>query len=93
MRMRWLMAAMALVMGLGAAQAQESGLDRVVERFMALDEDASGTVSWDEYWAMVQERAKARFDEMDADGDGEVSEDEFRRFWRQRKAFWYRPGH
>ncbi len=64
--------------------------DKVVEKFMALDLDESDGVSWNEYLAMVQNRAHQRFMHMDANRDGEVSEEEFRDFWRREKARWYR---
>lgn len=64
--------------------------DRIVSRFMALDTDASGGVSFDEYMAWVEQRAKTRFEAMDTDGDGEVSDAEYRLFWKSRLAHWYR---
>jgi|AMFO01.1.fsa_nt_gi hypothetical protein len=70
--------------------APHSATDRIVARFMALDTDASGGVSADEYMAWVEQRARARFEAMDANGDGEVSDEEYRAFWKSRMAHWYR---
>jgi len=67
-----------------------SPTDRIVLRFMELDTDASEGVSFDEYMAMVNQRAEDRFRSMDANQDEEVSEEEFRQFWLTRKAQWYR---
>jgi len=64
--------------------------DKIVDRFMELDADASDGVSRQEYLDMVTRRAEERFQSMDADGDGEVTAEEFRGFWKKRKAQWYR---
>jgi hypothetical protein len=70
--------------------AGQTPTDRIVARFMALDADESGGVSFDEYMAMVQQRAEARYQAMDANQDGEVTDEEYRAFWKQRMARWYR---
>ena len=67
-----------------------SPVDKVVARFMALDTDTSGGVSFEEYMAMVRKRAEARYAAMDANGDGEVTGKEYRAFWKSRMAHWYR---
>ncbi|HKJ83788.1 MAG TPA: hypothetical protein VJ961_07225 [Mariprofundaceae bacterium] len=64
--------------------------DKIVDHFMALDTDKSDGVSFDEYMAMVQQRAAERFATMDANGDGQVTPEEYRKFWKERKAQWYR---
>jgi len=64
--------------------------DKIVKNFMQLDTDKSDAVSFDEYMAMVQQRAKDRFDAMDANHDGQVTPDEYRQFWLHRMAQWYR---
>lgn len=64
--------------------------DKIVKSFMQLDTDKSNAVSFDEYMAMVQQRAKDRFDAMDANHDGQVTPDEYRQFWLHRMAQWYR---
>lgn len=64
--------------------------DKIVNRFMALDTDASEGVSFDEYMTMVQQRAQDRFKSMDANGDGEVTADEYRQFWQSRMSQLYR---
>ncbi len=74
----------------GAPEGPMSATDRIVARFMALDTDTSGSVSLDEYMAMVQQRAMARYQAMDSNGDGEVSDKEYRAFWKSRLAHWYR---
>jgi len=73
-----------------ASSGPKSTTDKIAEKFMALDVDASDGVSMDEYITMVQQRVMARFAAMDADADGEVSEDEYRIFWKSRMAKWYR---
>lgn len=79
------------------AQETNGGLktttDKIVDKFMLLDSDASKGVSMDEYMTMVQMRAKARFAAMDANGDGQVTADEYRAFWKARMAQWYRLKH
>ncbi len=68
----------------------KTATDKIVDRFMALDEDASDGVSIEEYVEMVSGRALERFAQMDVDGDGEVTDLEYREFWQQKKAQWYR---
>lgn len=68
----------------------KTATDKIVDRFMALDEDGSGSVAIEEYIEMVSERALERFIQMDTDGDGEVTDLEYREFWQQKKAKWYR---
>ena len=72
---------------------QQTPTDKIVNAFMQLDTDNSGSVSFDEYMTMVQQRAKDRFDAMDTNHDGQVSPDEYRAFWQQREAMWYRLRH
>ncbi|MDQ6959795.1 MAG: hypothetical protein Q9M27_02110 [Mariprofundaceae bacterium] len=67
-----------------------SATDKVVARFMALDTDTSGGVSFKEYMTMVQERIVVRYAAMDADDNGEVTDEEYRTFWKSRMAQWYR---
>jgi len=64
--------------------------DKVVARFMELDTDASGGVSYEEYMTMVRERIVARYAAMDTNDDGEVTDEEYRTFWKLRMAQWYR---
>jgi len=64
--------------------------DKVVARFMELDTDVSGGVSYEEYMTMVRERIVARYAAMDTDDDGEVTDEEYRTFWKLRMAQWYR---
>lgn len=64
--------------------------DKIVAHFMALDTDQDDGVSFDEYMAMVQQRAQDRFATMDVNGDGQVTAEEYRKFWKERKAQWYR---
>ncbi len=68
----------------------ETGADPIVKQFMLLDQDESSSVSFEEYMAMVQERATTRFSLMDTNADGEVTAEEYQQFWLQRKAEWYR---
>jgi len=68
----------------------KSATDKIADAFMELDSDQSGSVSFAEYNAMVERRAKARFRKMDANRDGAVSDEEYREFWRKTKAKWYR---
>jgi len=70
--------------------APKSATDKIVDTFMELDRNNSDSVSYAEYKAMVDQRARLRFRKMDANRDGDVSEDEYREFWRQEKAKWYR---
>ncbi|MDQ6957944.1 MAG: hypothetical protein Q9M24_02395 [Mariprofundaceae bacterium] len=67
-----------------------SATDKIVARFMDLDTDASGGVSYEEYMAMVRERIVARYAAMDTNDDGEVTDEEYRTFWKLRMAQWYR---
>jgi len=73
-----------------ASSGPKTSTDKLVDKFMALDVDASDGVSMDEYITVVQQRVMARFAAMDADADGEVSGDEYRAFWKTRMAKWYR---
>jgi len=74
----------------GDTSGPVTSTDKIVDRFMELDTDASEGVSFDEYMAMVQQRAQDRFKGMDANEDGEVTADEYRQFWQSRMAQWYR---
>ncbi|NWF37573.1 thymidylate synthase [Mariprofundus sp. NF] len=74
----------------GAWAEPKSSTDKIVDRFIELDQDSSEGVSLDEYLLMVNERAKVRFEEMDANRDGEVTDPEYRDFWQKKKAQWYR---
>ncbi len=67
-----------------------SPTDKVVARFMTLDTDTSGGVSFEEYMTMVRERAVTRYAAMDTNHDGEVTDTEYRAFWKSRMAHWYR---
>jgi len=67
-----------------------SATDKIVARFMELDTDASGGVSYEEYMTMVRERIVARYAAMDTNDDGEVTDEEYRTFWKLRMAQWYR---
>jgi len=73
-----------------AFAAPKSSTDKIVDTFMDLDTNASGSVSYGEYKAMVDRRARTRFRKMDANRDGAVTDAEYRAFWRQEKAKWYR---
>jgi len=70
--------------------APKSATDKVVDTFMELDTNHSDSVSYAEYKAMVDQRARLRFKTMDTNRDNEVSEGEYRQFWRKTKAKWYR---
>ncbi len=70
--------------------APKSATDKVVDTFMELDTNHSDSVSYAEYKAMVDQRARSRFKTMDANRDNQVSEGEYREFWRKTKAKWYR---
>ncbi len=66
--------------------------DKIVDRFMALNtnlEESAG-VDFEEYFAMVQQRALDRFKAMDSNQDEEVTEEEYREFWKAQKAQYYR---
>ena len=67
-----------------------SSTDKIVSTFMELDIDSNDAVSYEEYLAMVQQRAEIRFSAMDTNRDKEVSAEEYREFWRAQKAQWYR---
>jgi len=67
-----------------------SATDKVVARFMALDTDTSGGVSFEEYMTMVRDRAAVRYAAMDSNDDGAVTDEEYRTFWKSRMAQWYR---
>ncbi len=73
-----------------ALAAPKSATDKIVDAFMELDTNHSGSVSYAEYKAMVDRRARTRFRKMDANRDGAVSDEEYRSFWRHEKAQWYR---
>lgn len=66
--------------------------DKIVDRFMALNQNPgeSAGVDFNEYMAMVTQRATDRFAAMDANGDEEVTADEYREFWKAQKAQYYR---
>ena len=65
--------------------------DKVVEKFMKLDTDASESVSYREYKSMVLQRLEQRFKHMDKNSDRSISQDEYRNFWTTRKSQYYRP--
>jgi len=91
MSVRWIGAALLFFLAASPAMAEvESATDKIVGTFMALDSDQSDSVSYDEYKAMVDQRAKALFKTMDANRDGQVTDEEYRAFWRKTKAKWYR---
>lgn len=73
-----------------AFAAPKSATDKIVDTFMDLDTNHSGSVSYGEYKAMVDQRARVRFRKMDANRNGSVTDEEYRSFWRQEKAKWYR---
>ncbi len=87
----FLITLMLLLLPRAAAAEVLSATDKVVESFMELDFDESGTVSFDEYELMVMQRLGDRFIAMDADGDEEISEEEYRKFWIEQKSQYYRP--
>jgi len=68
----------------------KTATDKVVDTFMELDGDSSDGVSFSEYKAMVDQRARERFYQMDADRSGDVTADEYRQFWHKEKNRWYR---
>jgi len=78
------------VLTMPAIAAVKSSTDKIADAFMQLDLDASEAVSFEEYKAMVDERAQTRFAAMDRNHDGEVTDAEYRIFWRENKAKWYR---
>jgi len=91
MFMRWICAVLLLLGGANTARAEPlTSTDKIVNAFMELDANKNDGVSYKEYMAMVQQRAKTRFSDMDANRDKEVSADEYRQFWRKQKAQWYR---
>ncbi len=91
MSVRFLGAALLCVLAAMPAQAGvKSATDKIADAFMALDQDASDSVSFAEYKAMVDRRASERFKAMDANRDGTVTDEEYREFWRKTKARWYR---
>lgn len=75
---------------IGFKEGPLTATDKIVNRFMELDRDATESVSFGEYMSMVQARAKARFALMDRNHDGEVSADEYRQFWQAQKSQYYR---
>lgn len=91
--MRMTILAFTLLIAAATVQAQEesnSPIKAIVGKFMQLDEDGSGGVSFDEYMRMVRERAVARYRLMDRNHDGEVSPVEYEEFWKERRARYYR---
>ncbi len=89
--MRWIMLFCLSFSIITSADAEpKTPTDKIVDAFMALDSDASESVSFDEYKAMVDAQAKNRYAQMDRNHDGEVTDEEYRAFWQQRKARWYR---
>jgi len=91
MFVRWVGAVLLFFLAASSAMAEvETSTDKIVGTFMELDTDTSDSVSYDEYKAMVDQRAKARFKTMDANSDGQVTDEEYRAFWRKTKAKWYR---
>ncbi len=91
MSVRFFAAVLLLILATPPAFAEiKSATDKIADAFMALDINQSGSVSYAEYKAMVDRRAKTRFRAMDANRDGQVSDAEYREFWRKTKAKWYR---
>lgn len=74
----------------GNSYAAPTVSDRIVQRFMALDEDESGSVTLDEYMGMVADRAEQRFNAMDSNHDEAVDEKERANYWRKQQSKWYR---
>lgn len=74
----------------GLKEGPLTATDKIVNRFMELDTDATEGISFEEYMLMVQARAEARFALMDESQDGEVSADEYRQFWQTQKSQYYR---
>jgi len=72
------------------AYAAPTVSDRIVQRFMALDEDGSNTVTLDEYMTMVADRAEQRFNAMDRNHDQAVDPKERATYWRKQQSKWYR---
>jgi len=91
MLVRFLAVILLLFWAVSPALAEvKSATDKIADAFMALDTDQSSGVSFNEYNAMVERRAKVRFKAMDANRDGAVSDKEYRKFWRKTEAKWYR---
>jgi len=91
MNMRWMsVSIVAACLSTSAWAAPLTATDKVVNAFMDLDNNHSGSVSQGEYRSMVEQRMNARFREMDANRNGEVTADEYRQFWLAKKAQWYR---
>jgi len=91
MFMRWFGVIVVLCMATSPALAGvKSATDKIVGSFMELDTNQSGNVSYAEYKAMVDRRARARFRAMDANRDKAVSAAEYREYWRKKKSKWYR---
>ena len=89
--MRWIMLFCLSFSIITSANAEpKTPTDKIVDAFMALDQNGSEGVSYGEYKAMVDARARHRYREMDLNRDGEVTEAEYRRFWQTKKAKWYR---
>jgi len=78
------------IAGNSAYAAAPTVSDRIVQRFMALDEDKSGAVTLDEYMVMVTDRAQQRFNAMDSNHDEAVDEKERADYWRKQQSKWYR---
>ncbi|MDX8376757.1 MAG: thymidylate synthase [Mariprofundales bacterium] len=72
-------------------QAGSTGTDKVVAHFMALDADASQSVSAREYLGLVRQKALNNFAHMDRNGDGVVTSSEYRRYWTKEKAKYFIP--
>ncbi|MDX8393649.1 MAG: thymidylate synthase [Mariprofundales bacterium] len=72
-------------------QAESTGTDKVVAHFMALDTDASQSVSVREYLGLVRQKALNNFAHMDRNGDGVITSKEYRRYWTKEKAKYFIP--
>ncbi len=64
--------------------------DKVVEKFMEMDADESGGVSFREYKKTLLRRLRDRFHKIDTNNDDEINADEYRAFWTRKKAEHYR---
>jgi len=91
MSVRWFGAIFVFFLATSPALAGiKTATDKITDTFMELDTNNSDSVSYAEYKAMVDQRARVRFRKMDANRDGSVSDAEYREFWRKEKAQWYR---
>jgi len=91
MSVRFFAVVLLLIMASSPAFAEiKSATDKIADAFMELDTNHSDSVSYAEYKAMVDRRARSRFKAMDANRDGAVTDAEYREFWRKTKAKWYR---